>query len=102
MSARSDAVNLGPENQLRCPHCKNVHMCQVSAEINARTDSIEDGNGLNVGVSRGGMVSVIPVQSKDMPGRRQSAVIVFRCDYCQKQSSLTLTQHKGQTLVVMG
>ncbi len=86
---------------LKCPAGFDDYLHQQ--QVIVRTRTLEDGDGLEATVSGGDWsdktqsVTLRPVESDAMPGRRQSVDIVFACEHCRGGHTLRLLQRKGNT-----
>lgn len=90
-------VEIGERNELLCPRCGHGFMHQAITEVFERQG--EDGErGLHVKVT-GSYVHVDTLQEGNPSYRRQGLRVSCVCEGCGGVSSLTIVQHKGQTLM---
>lgn len=94
MTSKEFTPILDNNNVLLCPNCEcyNLHQFQV---LSAFRDS-EDKDGTIVKINRKVIIKE-RVLSKNIPFRRDMAVVYFDCENCDTISSLNIVQHKGCT-----
>lgn len=84
-----------------CPECGGLTLHQCTVTVYERDG--EDGPGTKVEVLSSKAVNVTRLERADLPGRRQSLDIEFRCEICNFDAGasfiLRIAQHKGETQV---
>jgi len=79
---------------LECPYCGFDCLHQVGVEVFERNEDEEKGVH---SWTRGTGVSVDTDISRNPSSRRQGVLIHFWCEGCDRVSSLSISQHKGNT-----
>lgn len=91
--------NDGYGSELLCPECKSNYLHHERVEIFECGEDAE--YGVHVTVSDG--KAVIDTSLKGNPSmRRHGLNVYFWCEGCSAKSVLSLSQHKGLTLVEIG
>lgn len=91
---------IGDDDILCCPACTEGNLHHDKVEIYFRKDE-DSEDGINVSIDKNGIV-----KRKGMTwnpsSRRDGVRICFYCEHCDKVTTLTVYQHKGNTFVRQG
>jgi hypothetical protein len=94
-------LRFGTCDELLCPSCNNGNLHHVKITV---FDRPEDDRVTTVTEFSSGNVfrRNVPSAKTDNPsGRRHGIAIRLRCEHCRVISELTVSQHKGATLLAM-
>lgn len=81
---------------LMCPHCGFDYLHHSTVEVYDRSE--DEKTGLCT-VAGNRQVSTTPGLRGNPSSRRDGIRIWFRCEGCDKESCITIAQHKGRTLI---
>lgn len=88
-------IELDSNGTLLCPSCKGDYLHQFSAEVYfVDSEDSERGNAFEISKS---CVRSVPMNNNPS-ARRDGIRIIFHCETCSASPSLTIVQHKGQTI----
>lgn len=89
---------LDDQGILLCPRCEDTYLHQHEVTVACRE---EDAPGVLTTVScqTGALTSRPSTGESGFIGRRDHLTITFRCEGCGGNSVLSVTQHKGNTVV---
>lgn len=82
--------------KMQCPHCKETYLHHDKVEIFERLE--DQDNGIHA-IVEGGILSIDSNLEENPSARRHGLIINFWCECCKGKSTLTISQHKGNTLV---
>lgn len=89
-------IELENGNTLVCPNCQGDYLHQFSAEVYfVDAEDSETGNAFQISQSQ---LHSVPM-SNNPSSRRDGIRILFHCESCSASPSLTIVQHKGQTIM---
>lgn len=87
---------------LQCAHCVKgdaIWMHQYQVELYERVGGEEDGQCYMIGVNAPDVVFIpITPEANNPSSRRDGMKIYFWCEWCDRDTILEISQHKGQTL----
>jgi hypothetical protein len=89
-------IELNSEGTLLCPNCEGEYLHQLSAQVYfVDAEDSDKGNAFEISKS-----CVRSVSMRHNPSARRDGIrIIFHCECCSASPSLTVVQHKGQTIM---
>lgn len=96
-------IDISDNDSVMCPDCEEDYLHHVRVLVFSRHEDSSEGKRVSVDVpdSYGDAVSPTVIVEGDLTGnpssRRSGVTLVFRCEHCEGDKFLDITQHKGMT-----
>lgn len=86
---------------LKCPHCEELYLHHGDVSVFNRHEDAEMVMATHViGSPQSTMTSLVKNNDSQNPSsRRHGMVIEFECEICHSRPKLTISQHKGHTIM---